>query len=291
MLMSSASAPFWGGANRFLPSGGGGGGGGGATDPFLGGDEGRQAFMNGDVDGFFDAVADQFARIQQNVSDLFNKIADGFKSGNAMEVLESVAKDGIGEFMKASKTDGGGGGSRGSAQAIHALLTGAPVGEWHLTIGPPMNPIMMMGNMVCTGAKVEFNDELGPDDFPTEIKATITLEHGMPRDREAIESMFNKGRGRIYSLPKGYEESLSSADMSAVDKATTTKNTTYMNQVQSSDPSSTTAAGKDLEFDRKQGSSKKKPILANTQAGLYSQGYGYIPTKKPNEGKEAPKTS
>jgi hypothetical protein len=82
----------------------------------------------------------------------------------------------------------------------------------------------MVGNLVCTGIKLEFNDELGPDDFPTELKATITLEHGMPRDRAGIESMFNKGRGRIYSLPKGYEDSFSTAQASEVDGATTNSN-------------------------------------------------------------------
>jgi hypothetical protein len=80
--------------------------------------------------------------------------------------------------------------------------------------------MMMIGNLICTGIKIEFNEELGPDDFPTELKATITLEHGMPRDRAGIESMFNKGRGRLYSLPKGYEDGFSSHNTTSVDTST-----------------------------------------------------------------------
>jgi hypothetical protein len=117
--------------------------------------------------------------------------------------------------MKYATTDG-----RTIVQGIRSLLTGEPVGEWHVTIGAPHNPIMMIGNLICTNCKIELGDEMGPDDFPIEIKATITLEHGMPRDRVGIESMFNKGRGRFYSLPKGYEESFSSLSETRVDKVT-----------------------------------------------------------------------
>ena len=84
-------------------------------------------------------------------------------------------------------------------QVPASLLTGAPVGEWHLTIGNPCNPIAMIGNLVCNGVKIEFGDALGPDDFPTSLKATFTLEHGRDRERGEIESMFNRGDGRLYS--------------------------------------------------------------------------------------------
>ena len=90
---------------------------------------------------------------------------------------------------------------------IRALLTGEPVGDWHLTIGNPLNPIATIGNLVVTNADFEFSDELGPDDFPIGFKVKITLEHGLGRDRDAIESMFNRGTGRIYTLPEGFRSS------------------------------------------------------------------------------------
>ena len=86
-------------------------------------------------------------------------------------------------------------------KGMGALLIGEPVGEWHLTIGNPLNPIMVIGNLICTDMNVEFSDELGPDDFPAEMSVTYTLEHGMARDKGAIQSMFNRGMGRIYDLP------------------------------------------------------------------------------------------
>ena len=101
---------------------------------------------------------------------------------------------------------------------MRAILTGEPVGDWHLTIGNPMNPIAEIGNLICKDLTITFSDELGPDDFPIGFKAEITLEHGIPRDRDGIEAMFNRGMGRIYELPDKYS---SSADgQTEVDKFT-----------------------------------------------------------------------
>lgn len=79
-----------------------------------------------------------------------------------------------------------------------SLKTGAPVGEWHLVVGNPMNPIAMIGNLICDNVQIEFGEVLGPDDFPTEIIATFTMLHGRDRERGEIESIFNRGDGRLY---------------------------------------------------------------------------------------------
>lgn len=202
MILTFNEAAFWGGMNRFMPSGGGG-----SLDPFLGGPAGRKAWLRGQPDEFFKAVSDQFTSALKNVGDAFSKFLE-----NPAEGLKSIASGAASSYMK-MKTSGG----SGQMQGLHSLLTGNPVGEWHVTVGNPMNPMMMIGNLICTNVKIEFNDELGPDDFPTEMKATVSLEHGMPRDRAGIESMFNKGRGRMYSIPKGLEESFSAASQSAID--------------------------------------------------------------------------
>lgn len=86
---------------------------------------------------------------------------------------------------------------------IKPLITGEPVGEWHLTVGNPMQPIAMIGNLICTGMSMSFSEELGYDDFPTSIKFKVSLDHGRDRDKGDIESMFNMGQGRTYLNIKG----------------------------------------------------------------------------------------
>ena len=61
----------------------------------------------------------------------------------------------------------------------------------------------MMGNMAVTKTTVQCNDVLGYDDFPTEIKFVVDLEHCMPRDNAMIENMFNGAKGRFYAFTNG----------------------------------------------------------------------------------------
>ena len=95
---------------------------------------------------------------------------------------------------------GGNIGIAGEGVAVPALLSGKPSGFWHVTVGNPLDPIAMMGNMAVTGTSVQFGDTLGYDDFPTEIKFTVNLEHCMPRENSMIENMFNGAKGRFYSF-------------------------------------------------------------------------------------------
>jgi len=78
------------------------------------------------------------------------------------------------------------------------VLTGYPTGDWHMVVGNPLNPIAMVGNLICKEVKIEFGEELGPDDFPTSMKATYTLAPARARHRGDFESMFNRGHGRLY---------------------------------------------------------------------------------------------
>lgn len=84
---------------------------------------------------------------------------------------------------------------------MRSILIGEPVGNWHLTIGNPLNPIAVIGNLICDKVNITFGEELGPDDFPLEVTIEYSLQHGMARDRAGIESMFNRGAGKIYELP------------------------------------------------------------------------------------------
>ena len=122
-------------------------------------------------------------------------LSDPGKSGTISKVIERVVgKDAANRFLKSMMTDD----LIEKYQVPMAFFTGAPVGEWHLTIGNPCNPIALIGNLICDGVAIEFGETLGPDDFPTHMKATFTLKHGRDRERGEIESIFNRGDGRLY---------------------------------------------------------------------------------------------
>ena len=82
--------------------------------------------------------------------------------------------------------------------AFNSLLTGDDTGLWHVTIGNPLNPIMIMGNLKLDDAKIEQFGPLGIDDFPTELKVTIKLSHARGRDAVDIQKMYTKGGDSIY---------------------------------------------------------------------------------------------
>jgi hypothetical protein len=57
-----------------------------------------------------------------------------------------------------------------------------------------MNPIMRIGDIVVRSCKVEFGEELGADDFPIDLKFTVTLSPTKPRNGADIRRTFNNGR-------------------------------------------------------------------------------------------------
>lgn len=89
---------------------------------------------------------------------------------------------------------------RPTLYAWQSLLTGDDVGLWHVTIGNPRNPIMVMGNLILTNSTVQHSGPLGIDDFPTELKVSITLKHARPRDLTEIGRMYTKGASGIYHV-------------------------------------------------------------------------------------------
>ena len=166
-------------------------------------------------------VKDILGDIKNIASNIINKIVGGENTGDTSKSDDSST----GAINKLQGTMGRAIAAKYLKGAVipyinsaKAILTGDPIGDWHLTIGNPLNPIATIGNLIVEHSEIKFSDELGPDDFPIGFTATITLKHGMGRDRDAVESMFNRGYGRIYSLP---DEFKSSADrQTAVDKAT-----------------------------------------------------------------------
>lgn len=218
LVIGSATAMFWGGQHRFMANP--------QQYPFMGGDAGIQKWYRGDPIGWGQTSIDTFADKITDAAGGFMDLAKGFfnaimgKGGNDGfgGIKNLLSGDNIAGNIIRAKSAEKSEGQIPYLTGLKALLIGEPVGEWHVTVGNPLNPIAMIGNLICEGIEVEFGDELGPDDFPLEIKVTVNLDHGMSRDRDAIQSIFNRGMGRIYDLPDGYA---GSADYETkVDKVT-----------------------------------------------------------------------
>lgn len=153
------------------------------------------------------AVLDAFINsIHQGASAFTN----GVEGETTKEKIKNFAKD-IGGMLLGGALNKLG---RPHKIPMASLLSSAPVGCWHLTVGNPRSPIIEIGNLVCTGSEIEHYGPLGIDDFPTGLRVKVSLEHAKPRDIMAIEQMYGRGDTRIYApmgehVMKMYENSTS----------------------------------------------------------------------------------
>lgn len=174
--MTSSKAPFWGGAVRFT-------GGGGFATPI--GDFSK--LRSGDTVGF----------LKSFMGDLKDTFTNPF-SGGFMDGLKNIGKTLGGNAL--SSLVGGGLDKLGRPEmfGLHSLLTGQNTGEWHLTVGNPFNPTMMLGNLALEDSTISFEGPFTIDDVPSTIIIECKLKHAMPRDKYAIQKMFNYGGKRFY---------------------------------------------------------------------------------------------
>jgi hypothetical protein len=139
------------------------------------------------------SLADKGSNITATMKDLIEGIAkDGIKSEAVKGIVAKALN--ISTALNNSLQSK----NKQITSGTKSTLNGSPTGTWHLQIGNPFNPIMMLGNLWCTSGTFTFNDDLSADDFPTELKVGIKLEYGRQRDSSDIQSMFNAGGGRIY---------------------------------------------------------------------------------------------
>ena len=181
LILTGNYGAFWGGETRFYGQRN--------IAPQFGDPE---KLRNGDFKGYFSSLISDVKSGFENIS-----TANG-GSGSLWDGLKNLAAGALQGLL--GNLLGGNVGVAGTAKAPVALLSGEPTGYWHVTVGNPLDPIAMMGNMAVTKTTVQFNEVLGYDDFPTEVKFTVELEHCMPRDSAGIENMFNGAKGRFYSF-------------------------------------------------------------------------------------------
>ena len=193
MVLTSSQAPFWGGSVRYV-------GNGSAGKPL--GD--LSLIKSGNYSGFIKSVA-------SGLGDMFKGVVNdvkGLASGKDSKFLNNILG---GTLMKMFNSPSGG-------QGAASLLTGDPTGSWHLTVGNPLNPIMLVGNLTCRETNVTFEGGIGVQDFPERMVVEITLKPARPRDKAEIESMFNTGRGRFYIQPADEIDINATVDVNAYGK-------------------------------------------------------------------------
>lgn len=145
------------------------------------------------IDAFSKDVTDLTSKAGRDLGFIDNKGEFSFKDGlkGILNMLNSVG----GMIMSGMLNKLG----RPQKAMYNALLSPAPIGFWHVTIGNPKRPIMSIGNMIITNCEISHTGPLGIDDFPTGLKVTVQLDRGKPRDLRDIEKLYMQGNDRIYT--------------------------------------------------------------------------------------------
>ena len=160
LVLTYNNAHFWGGAIRYT--------GGGVVGNSLGD---LEKLKKGDIKGFMGSVMKDIGGTIKNVAEDLK----GALSGDS-KILNNVIGGGLMDLF---------GGPQGG-QVAAAFLTGESTGQWHLTVGNPLNPIAVIGNLGCKKADFQFDGPLGYEDFPTKLKVVIELQPNRPRDKADI---------------------------------------------------------------------------------------------------------
>lgn len=181
MALTYNNAPFWGGDVRYI-------GDGSVSKPL--GD--LKHLKSGNYGSFFGSVVEDLKGMGSAVLDDVSNAENIFKGIGNSKFLNNILGGGLQKLLNSPQ----------GGQAAASLLTGDPTGQWHLTLGNPLNPIMVLGNLICTNTEINFEGAMGVQDFPEKLVMTVSLKPGRPRDKAEIESMFNAGRGRFYVQPK-----------------------------------------------------------------------------------------
>ena len=179
------NAKFWGGANRYYPNH--------PQYAFLGD---QKKFFEGDYAGYLESFTQEVGASVMSGLDTLKNIMGAFLNMDFMGAIKQLAKTVGGTILDMQSAKG-----RPHMIGFKALLNGDPTGEWHVTVGNPYRPMMMVGNLIMKDFEYSMSGHLGVDDIPTSMKWIVNLEQGMPRDKAGLESVFNYGQGKMYYKP------------------------------------------------------------------------------------------
>lgn len=217
-------AQFWGGENRFLIER--------SNFPLVRAEVMYKFLKDVNAGKSLDGTTEALGSSANNVMEKYSDFLKNFGTGDINSIF---SKDNLASMAKfftqyslldntALKTY-----QKTILEQTKGVLTGAPTGEWHLQVGNPLAPIMMIGNLWCTKCDFEFNNDLSVDDFPTELKFSCELSPGRDRDAGDIQSIFNTGGGRIYYPQSGSEDVYASSSTFNSEMAGTLKSNEVLN--------------------------------------------------------------
>lgn len=136
------------------------------------------------------AVLNAFSDSLSEIGDDLKKKGGGSTIGGIIETIKGMGGMLLGGVLN----------KLGRPQKFTAasLLSPAPTGLWHLTVGNPRAPIIEVGNLILDSAEIEHYGPLGIDDFPTGLRVVVKLKHGKDKDNAQIEQMYLRGDNRVY---------------------------------------------------------------------------------------------
>ena len=188
LALAYQEGKFWGGDRRYFPNS--------PKYPFLGN---QNAFYEGRYGDYMQSVMGDIKSAGGTLGDTFGGIINGLMNGDLSSIMDGFKKIGNAGMSVLS------GKNRPQIVGFKALLSGEHIGEYHMTVGNPNNPIAMIGNLIATSWEFRLSEEIGVNDFPTGISFTLNLKDAMPRTTSGIQSIFNGGNGRMYLRPKDFE--------------------------------------------------------------------------------------
>ena len=156
----------------------------------------------GGFTGMMDAFADDLSTVGSKVS------ASIKEQGGVLESIKNLANNFGGMLLGGLLNKMG----RPQKTMLNSLLSPAPVGLWHVTVGNPFHPIMSIGNMILSDASITHDGPLGLDDFPTKLIVKCKLKRAKGRAAQDIEMLYNQGMVRSYtSMNKDIDTLIKSA--------------------------------------------------------------------------------
>ncbi len=87
---------------------------------------------------------------------------------------------------------------------IAAALSGIPSTPWHITIGNPLRPIFVSGDMLVENVNIKLGPTLSFNDLPSSIKIEFTMKNARPWGLQEILSKFNNGYLRTVNVRKDF---------------------------------------------------------------------------------------